>query len=77
MVSDWLGEAGLAPGMKPICASDDFAFWLEQVPGCYLLIGNGDGAGGCEVHNPGYDFNDMALPLGATFWVRLAQRFLA
>ncbi|MCY1273926.1 Hippurate hydrolase [compost metagenome] len=77
VVRDWLGDEGLAPGMKPICASDDFAFWLEQVPGCYLLIGNGDGAGGCEVHNPGYDFNDMALPLGATFWVRLAQRFLA
>ncbi|MNQ93924.1 putative hydrolase YxeP [compost metagenome] len=77
VVSDWLGEAGLTPGMKPICASDDFAFWLEQVPGCYLLIGNGDGAGGCEVHNPGYDFNDQALPLGATFWVRLAHRFLA
>lgn len=77
VVRDWLGDEGLAPGMKPICASDDFAFWLEQVPGCYLLIGNGDGAGGCEVHNPGYDFNDQALPLGATFWVRLAQRFLA
>ncbi|WP_095161792.1 M20 aminoacylase family protein [Pseudomonas sp. Irchel 3F5] len=77
VVRDWLGEDGLALGQKPICASDDFAYWLEQVPGCYLLIGNGDGAGGCEVHNPSYDFNDQALPLGATFWVRLAQRFLA
>ncbi|WP_271407792.1 M20 aminoacylase family protein [Pseudomonas sp. Q1-7] len=76
VIRDWLGDDGLTPGMKPICASDDFAFWLEQVPGCYLLIGNGDGEGGCEVHNPGYDFNDQALPLGATFWVRLAQRFL-
>lgn len=77
VLRDWLGEEGLAPGQKPICASDDFAFWLEQVPGCYLLIGNGEGSGSCEVHNPGYDFNDLALPLGATFWVRLAQRFLA
>jgi hippurate hydrolase len=77
VIRDWLGDEGLAPGLKPICASDDFAFWLEQVPGCYLLIGNGEGDGGCEVHNPGYDFNDQALPLGATFWVRLAQRFLA
>ncbi|HEN8799866.1 amidohydrolase [Pseudomonas sp. CM25] len=77
VIRDWLGEEGLAAGQKPICASDDFAFWLEQVPGCYLLIGNGEGSGSCEVHNPGYDFNDLALPLGATFWVRLAQRFLA
>ncbi|MBO9552641.1 M20 aminoacylase family protein [Pseudomonas sp.] len=77
VIQDWLGEAGLAQGQKPICASDDFAFWLERVPGCYLLIGNGEGSGSCEVHNPGYDFNDLALPLGATFWVRLARRFLA
>lgn len=77
VLRDWLGDEGLAQGQKPICASDDFAFWLEQVPGCYLLIGNGEGSGSCEVHNPGYDFNDLALPLGATFWVRLARRFLA
>ncbi len=77
VIREWLGDEGLASGQKPICASDDFAFWLERVPGCYLLIGNGDGYGSCEVHNPGYDFNDLALPLGATFWVRLAQRFLA
>ncbi|MCO7565855.1 M20 family metallopeptidase [Pseudomonas sp. S 311-6] len=77
VIRDWLGDEGLAPRQQPICASDDFAFWLEQVPGCYLLIGNGHGSGTCEVHNPGYDFNDLALPLGATFWVRLAQRFLA
>ncbi|MFK8329847.1 M20 aminoacylase family protein [Pseudomonas sp. BJa5] len=77
VVRDWLGDDGLAHNQKPICASDDFAFWLERVPGCYLLIGNGDGAGNCEVHHPGYDFNDQILPLGATFWVRLAQRFLA
>ncbi|MGJ7551740.1 M20 aminoacylase family protein [Pseudomonas alloputida] len=77
VIQDWLGDEGLAQGQKPICASDDFAFWLERVPGCYLLIGNGEGSGSCEVHNPGYDFNDLALPLGATFWVRLARRFLA
>lgn len=77
VLRDWLGDEGLAKGQKPICASDDFAFWLEQVPGCYLLIGNGEGSGSCEVHNPCYDFNDLALPLGATFWVRLARRFLA
>ena len=56
-----------------IMASEDFSFMLERVPGCYLNIGNGDGAGGCEVHNPAYDFNDAALPLGAAFFARLVE----
>jgi hippurate hydrolase len=41
-----------------------------------LIIGNGDGEGGCMVHNPGYDFNDAALPTGASYWVKLAEAFL-
>jgi hippurate hydrolase len=63
--------------------SEDFAFMLEKVPGSYLLIGNGDGADGgafaghaCMVHNPGYDFNDASLPVGAAYWALLAERFL-
>jgi hippurate hydrolase len=46
---------------------------LERVPGCYINIGNGVGKSGCEVHNPGYDFNDAALPLGAAFFARLVE----
>lgn len=60
-----------------ITASEDFSFMLEKVPGCYLIIGNGDGAGGCAVHNPGYDFNDNNLVVGAAYWARLTERFLA
>ena len=56
-----------------IMASEDFSFMLERVPGCYINIGNGAGEGGCEVHNPGYDFNDAALPLGAAFYARLVE----
>jgi hippurate hydrolase len=56
--------------------SEDFAFMLQKVPGCYLNIGNGDREGGCEVHNPSYDFNDAALPLGAAFFVRAVERKL-
>ncbi|MGY4814847.1 M20 aminoacylase family protein [Pseudomonas chlororaphis subsp. piscium] len=74
---DWLGEEGLVTNMQPLTGSEDFAFWLEQVPGCYLIIGNGDGEGGCMVHNPGYDFNDQALPIGASYWVKLVERYLA
>ena len=60
-----------------IMASEDFSFMLEQVPGCYLNIGNGVEDGGCEVHNPAYDFNDQALPLGAAFFVRAVEARLA
>jgi amidohydrolase len=60
-----------------VMASEDFSYMLEQRPGAYIAIGNGDGAGGCEVHNPGYDFNDAALPLGASLFARLAERKLA
>ena len=56
-----------------IMASEDFSFMLERVPGCYLNIGNGSGEASCEVHNPGYDFNDAALPFGAAFFVRLVE----
>jgi hippurate hydrolase len=58
--------------------SEDFAFMLERVPGSYVLIGNGDGetAGACMVHNPGYDFNDDNIAVGAAYWTLLAERFL-
>jgi len=60
-----------------VMASEDFSYMLNCRPGAYIQIGNGDGTGGCEVHNPGYDFNDMALPFGASLFARLAERKLA
>jgi hippurate hydrolase len=62
-----------------LTGSEDFAFMLEKIPGSYLLIGNGDGdsAGACMVHNPGYDFNDDNIATGAAYWVALAERFFA
>ncbi len=63
-----------------IMASEDFSFMLEKVPGCYINVGNGAGEGGgevCEVHNPAYDFNDEALPQGASFFARLIETRLA
>ena len=57
--------------------SEDFAFMLQHRPGNYIMVGNRDGeVGGCMVHNPHYDFNDEILPLGATYWVTLAQELL-
>ena len=65
---------------EPLTGSEDFAFMLEQVPGSYLLIGNGDeasgGHGACMVHNPNYDFDDGNIAIGAAYWVKLTERFL-
>ena len=57
----------------PLTGSEDFAFMLEKVPGSYLLISNGDGdsAGACMVHNPGYDFNDHNIATGSAYWIHL------
>jgi hippurate hydrolase len=60
-----------------LTASEDFAFMLEKIPGSYLFIGNGDGdsAGACMVHNPGYDFNDDNIATGASYWKALVKAF--
>jgi hippurate hydrolase len=62
-----------------LTGSEDFAFMLQRVPGSYVLIGNGDGdsAGACMVHNPGYDFNDDNIVIGAAYWTLLVQEFFA
>jgi len=57
--------------------SEDFAYMLQEKPGSYIWIGNGDGEGSCMVHNPGYDFNDEILPIGATYWVKMAEEILS
>ena len=76
VVRDWLGPEGLLEA-EPVSASEDFAFFLEKIPGCYVFIGNGEGEeGGCMVHNPGYDFNDRCLSTGATYWVKLVESCL-
>ena len=70
---------------EPTMGAEDFSFFLQAKPGCYFVIGNGDGAhrdgghglGPCMLHNPSYDFNDDLIPLGATAWVRMAEKWLA
>jgi hippurate hydrolase len=70
---------------EPTMGGEDFAYMLQAKPGAYCFIGNGDGghremghgAGPCMLHNPSYDFNDELIPLGATYWVRLAEAWLA
>jgi len=70
---------------EPTLGAEDFAYFLLEKPGCYVVIGNGEGdhresghgLGACVLHNPNYDFNDDVIPLGATYWVRLAERWLS
>ncbi|WP_375449842.1 M20 aminoacylase family protein [uncultured Devosia sp.] len=59
--------------VAPSMAGEDFSFMLEQRPGAYIFLGNGDSA---ELHTDNYDFNDEAIPLGTSYWVRLAERAL-
>ncbi|WEM44905.1 M20 family metallopeptidase (plasmid) [Photobacterium sp. DA100] len=63
----------------PLSGSEDFSFMLQQVPGCYVLVGNGSegSRGGISVHNPSYDFNDEIIPVGASFFVEVIQQELA
>ncbi|CAG2151117.1 Hippurate hydrolase [Cupriavidus numazuensis] len=71
-----LGEDNVVE-RPPVMGSEDFAYMLEHRPGAYVRLGNGLGEdGGCMVHNPLYDFNDKALPVGAAFWAHLAQSYL-
>jgi amidohydrolase len=72
-----VGEDNINRNGNLVMASEDFSYMLDRRPGAYIQIGNGDPGGGCEVHNPGYDFNDAALPLGASLFARLAERKLS
>ncbi len=80
-----VGDDAVNSQIEPTMGAEDFAYMLQGKPGCYVFIGNGDGnhreqghgLGPCNLHNASYDFNDQLLPLGATYWVRLAQHFLA
>jgi hippurate hydrolase len=75
--ADLVGEDNVNRNAGLVMASEDFSYMLERVPGAYIQIGNGDGEGGCEVHNPGYDFNDAAIPYGAALFSRLVEKRLA
>jgi hippurate hydrolase len=59
-----------------VMASEDFSFMMQAVPGAYINVGNGDREGSCGVHNPGYDFNDAAIPYGAALFAELVERQL-
>lgn len=66
-----VGESQVDPLTRPLMGSEDFSFMLNERPGAYIFLGNGDTAG---VHHPAYDFNDAAIPYGVSFFVRAIER---
>ena len=76
-----VGAEKVDGNVEPTMGAEDFAFFLQEKPGCYVFIGNGEGEhrdgghglGPCVLHNGSYDFNDNLLPIGASFWVKLAE----
>jgi amidohydrolase len=72
-----VGEAHVDRQRIPAMGSEDFSYMLAERPGAYILVGNGAGeAGGCEVHNPRYDFNDAAIPYGAGILAAVVEKEL-
>ena len=84
VMKEVVGADKVDDNVEPTMGAEDFAFFLQAKPGCYIFIGNGEGdhrdgghgLGPCVLHNGSYDFNDNLLPVGASFWVRLAEKSL-
>jgi amidohydrolase len=73
-----VGTKNVVTTLPPTMGSEDFAWMLQDHPGCYIRVGNGEGMdGGCVVHNPGYDFNDDAAIYGASYWATLVEQELS
>jgi hippurate hydrolase len=85
VLRDIFGAERVNTNVAPSMGAEDFAFMLAARPGSYVWLGAGDGShraaghgsGPCTLHNGSYDFNDALLPIGATYWVELARRWLA
>ncbi|MFO6295965.1 M20 aminoacylase family protein [Rahnella selenatireducens] len=73
VAQELVGEENVVENLAPISGSEDFAYFLQQKPGCFLRLGNGDSA---VLHNPAYNFNDESLSFGAAYWTRLVERYL-
>ncbi|XWZ92471.1 M20 family metallopeptidase [Azospirillum sp. B2RO_4] len=71
-----VGEDALDLDPMPSMGAEDFSFMLQKRPGCYIWVGAGPSDQGRNLHSPHYDFNDAVLPIGASYWVRLAETVL-
>jgi amidohydrolase len=71
-----VGEDNVVRNLEPSMGAEDFAFMLQERPGCYIRLGQGGGPSNCFLHNSRYDFNDAVIPLGAAYFAALAERLL-
>ena len=78
VAAEVVGGDKVATEAPPLMGAEDFAYMLQERPGCYIWLGNGgaDSPGGCALHNPHYDFNDQAAIIGASYWARLVETAL-
>ena len=70
------GAANVITDAEPTMGGEDFSFMLQARPGAYVFLGQGGGPSGCFLHNPGYDFNDEVIPLGAGYLAALVEESL-
>lgn len=70
VAEDVVGKPNVDPNMPPLLGGEDFSYMLEERPGAFVFVGNGDSAG---LHSPDYDFDDDAIPYGCSYWVRLVE----
>jgi hippurate hydrolase len=71
-----IGTANVLTDVLPSMGAEDFAYMLQEKPGCYVWLGNGPGEGGCTLHNPHYDFNDDIIQIGVSYWAELVRTLL-
>jgi hippurate hydrolase len=71
-----VGEARVTRDPEPAMGAEDFAYMLEKRPGSYIWMGVGGNGNDAPLHSPHYDFNDEALGVGVSYWVRLVERLL-
>ncbi len=74
IAADVAGQANVNADLPPIMGAEDFSYMLEERPGAYIFVGNGDSAG---LHHPSYNFNDDAIVFGTSYWIKLVETTLA
>jgi amidohydrolase len=73
VAAEVVGGERVEKNTPPVMGAEDFSFMLEARPGAFIFVGNGDSAG---LHHPAYDFNDEVIPIGTSYWVKLAETAL-
>jgi hippurate hydrolase len=68
-----VGETKVDTAFPPVMGAEDFSFMLEERPGAFIFVGNGNSAG---LHHPAYNFNDDVIPIGTSYWVKLVETAL-